>query len=181
MISLATAAGKEAAPFNPLSPETGLYVWTTIAFLVVLYFLAKKVFPKLEEGLADREQKVRSDFEQAEAAKRQAEELVEQHRALIAEARSEAQKIADDVRQQAEATRKQLLQQAEQEATQMTARSVAEIEAARQQMVTELKGDIGQMAVQIASKIVEKELDPRSQEDLVESFIRDLSAQRAGA
>lgn len=172
------AAEEGGAPFNPLSPETGLYVWTTIAFLVVLYFLAKKVFPKLEEGLADREQKVRSDLEQAEAAKKQAEELVEQHRAMIAEARSEAQKIADEVRQSAEATRKQILQQAEQETTQMTARSVQEIEAARQQMVSELKADIGQMAVQIASKIVEKELDPRVHEDLVEAFIRDLTSQQ---
>lgn len=175
------AAEEGGAPFNPLSPETGLYVWTTIAFLVVLYFLAKKVFPKLEEGLAEREQKVRGDLEQAEAAKKQAEELVEQHRALIAEARSEAQKIADEVRQQAEATRKQMLQQAEQEASQLTARSVQEIEGARAQMVSELKSDIGQMAVQIASKIVEKELDPRIHEDLVETFIRDLGAQRSSA
>lgn len=179
---LATAAEEGGAPpFNPLSPETGLYVWTTIAFLVVLYFLAKKVFPKLQEGLADREQKVKADLEEAEAAKRQAEELVEQHRAMIAEARTEAQKIADDVRQQAEATRKQMMQQAEQETSAMTARSVQEIEATRQQMVSELKADIGQMAVQIASKIVEKELDPRVHQDLVESFIRDLSSQRSNA
>ena len=63
---------------NPFKPEFGLYVWVSIAFLVVFVLLGKKVFPKLEETLADREHRIKASLEEAEDAKRQAEKLLEE-------------------------------------------------------------------------------------------------------
>ncbi|MGI8426681.1 MAG: F0F1 ATP synthase subunit B [Actinomycetota bacterium] len=172
-------AAEEGGGFNPLSVQTGLYVWTTLAFLVVLYFLATKVFPKLQESLADREQKIKGDLEQAEAAKAEAEQLREQVNAQLSQARQEAGQIAAQIKQSAEAAAKETLAKGEQEAQEVVQKAIRELDAERERTVSELKSDIGQMAVELASKIVEKELNPQSHQALVDSFIADLSKQGA--
>lgn len=174
-------AAEEGGGFNPLAVETGLYVWTTIAFLVVLFFLAKKVFPKLEESLADREARIKEDLEQAEQAKAEAQALVEQHRAQLAAARDEASRIADDIRQQAEAAKKNTLAATEAENRKMMERAQADLAAERERTIKGLQGEIARMAVTVASKIVEKEIDPQSQRQLIDSFIRDLQQEKTSA
>jgi len=166
--------------FNPLSVQTGLYVWTTIAFLIVLYMLAKKVFPKMEQGLADREAAIRGDLEQAESSKKEAEQLRDQVQAQLAQARQEAGQIAAQIKQSAEASAKETISRGEAEAQASVKKALGELEAERQRTVSELRADIGQMAVQMASKIVEKEIDPRTHQALIDSFINDLTKQGAG-
>ena len=170
-----------AEGFNPLTPEFGLTFWVTIAFVVVLYGLAKKVLPKLGETLADREQKVKADLEQAEAARSEAETLRDQVNAQLSQARQEAAGIAAQIKQSAEAAAKETLAKGEHEAQEVIQKAIRELDAERERTVSELKSDIGQMAVQLASKIVEKELNPQSHQALVDSFIADLAKQGASS
>lgn len=171
--------GAEAESFNPLSVETGLYVWTTIAFLVVLYFLAKKVFPKLQEGLADREQAIKGQLEEAEAARQEAEKLREEVKAQLANVREQANRMSADIRQAAEASAKEILARAEQETRGVTDKALKELEAERERMVNDLRPRVGEWAVQIASKIVEKELDENAHRALIDRFVNELSSEGA--
>ncbi|MGH2772955.1 MAG: F0F1 ATP synthase subunit B [Actinomycetota bacterium] len=174
-------AAEEGGGFNPLSVETGLYVWTTIAFLVVLFFLAKKVFPKLEESLADREAKIKGDLEEAEKTKVEAEKLLAEHKAQLAAARDEASKIADEIRQQAEAAKKQTLAATEAENRKMMERAQADLAAERERTIKGLQGEIARMAVSVASKIVEKEVSADTHRQLIDSFISDLQSEKTPA
>lgn len=174
-------AAEEGGGFNPLSVETGLYVWTTIAFLVVLFLLAKKVFPKMEEGLADREARIKGDLEEAEQAKTEAQALLDQHKAEMAKIREEANKITDEARQAAEAIHKDVVARAEVDARKAAETAMKEVEADRERATSSLQSQLAQWSTAIASRIIRKELDPSTQQALVEDFIRDLEKSKQEA
>lgn len=159
--------------FNPLNVETGLYVWTTIAFLVVLYFLAKKVFPKLQEGLADREQRIRADLEQAEETRKEAERLLEDYKTRAAQLREEANRVVDEIRESGRAAAAHIKASAESDAQEIFARGITQLEEVSNRARSSLQGDVAAMAVDTISQILPKALTPEVQRELVEQFISE--------
>lgn len=159
---------------NPFDPEWGLVIWTLIAFVVVLYFLAKKVFPRLNETLADREQRIKSDLERAEETRLSAEKTLEEYKERIAKAREESNRIIEESRQAAEQIRKDLSARAEEEARGILRQASEQLDRERERAVSELEGQLARWSADIASRILERELSPESHRDLVESFIRGV-------
>ncbi len=176
-MSLILAA--EGGKFNPLAPEPGLFIWTTIAFIVVLVLLAKKVFPKLQETLADREQKIKSDLERAEKTREEAERVLEDYKAKVAQAREEASRMIEEARESAESVRKDLIAKAEQDARQTVEKARSQLDAERDRTLSELHSQLAEWSTAIAARIVDKQLDPQSQKNLVEQFIDDLEQEGA--
>lgn len=172
-------AAEEGVDLNPFNPEFGLYVWTLIAFAVVFYVMAKKVFPKLTETLADREQQIKGDLEQAEQTRKEAEQVLEDYKARVAQAREESNRIVDEARQAAESVRADLIHRAEGEARLIVDKAQKELAGERDRTTQALQSQLAQWSTQIASLIVEKQLDPGAQKELVESFIRDVQKEDA--
>lgn len=170
---------------NPFAPEWGLVLWTLIAFVVVLYFLAKKVFPRLNETLADREQRIKSDLERAEETRLSAERTLEEYKERIAKAREESNRIMEESRQAAEQIRKDLTAGAEEDARGILRQAQDQLDRERERAVGELEGQLARWSADIASRILERELSPEAHSDLVESFIRGVQqapvAQEASA
>lgn len=164
----------EEAEFNIFKPELGLYVWTLIAFAVLLYLLAKKVFPILGEGLADRERRIKEDLEGAEKAREEANKALEEYKRRIAQAREESNSIVDEARKSAEAVRKDLIEKAEAESREIIARAQQQLDAERERTVGELKNQLAVWSADIASKIIQKEINAETQTKLVDAFIKDL-------
>ncbi len=162
--------------FNPFNPETGLWVWTLIAFLAVLYFLAKKVFPKLQEGLADREQRIRADLEQAEETRKEAERLLEDYKARVAQARDESNHIIEEARLAADTVRKDLISRAEGDARLIVDKAQKQLAGESDRALAQLQTQLAQWSAAIASQIVEREVDAKTHQGLVDSFIGKLEA-----
>lgn len=173
------AVAEESEGFNPLSPEMGLYVWTLIAFIVVFAALAKYVFPKLEEGLADRERRIKEDLEKAEATKTEAEKILEDYTKRVSQAREESNKIIEEARQSADQVRKDLIAKSEAEARLILGKAQNQLEAEKDRALSELQTQLAAWSTEIASKIVERELDPATQKELVEKFI--IEVQKEGS
>lgn len=171
------AVAEESEGFNPLSPEMGLYVWTLIAFIVVFYFLAKKVFPRLEETLADREKRIKGDLEKAEETKAEAEKILEEYKQRVAQAREESNKIIDEARQAAEQVRKDLIAKSESEARLIVDKAQNQLESEKERTLNELQAQLAQWSTEIAARIVERELDPNTQKELVERFIAEVQKE----
>ena len=88
---------------NPLVQlDPGLFVWTILTFLLLVFVLAKFAWKPLLKMLQDREDMVRSSLEDAEKAKSELERLNEESEAIMAKARSEAQSILADGKAAAE-------------------------------------------------------------------------------
>ena len=177
---LAIAEGG-AEGFNPLAVETGLYFWTTLAFLVVLFLLARKVFPKLQEGLADREARIREDLEKAESTRTEAEKILEDYKSRVAQARDEANSIIEESRQAAEQVRRDLISRSEGEARLIVDKAQQQLAGERDRALGDLKHQLAAWSTEIAERIVERELTPQAQQDLVDAFIRNVQKEGASS
>lgn len=173
-MSLLLAAAEEGG-FNPFRvSDLALVFWVLLAFVVVLYVLARRVFPKLQETLADREARIKEDLEKAERTRAEAERILEDYKARVAQAREESNRIVEDARQSAEGVRRDLVSRAESEARSIVEKTQRDLEGEKERTVSELQQQLARWSAEIAGKIVQKELDPGAHSDLVDSFIRDV-------
>ena len=78
-------------------------IWTLIAFAVTFFVLKKVAFKPIQKTIDDRRDKIRAAVDEADAARDEARELLEQNRAILAEARSESAQILAEARKVADA------------------------------------------------------------------------------
>lgn len=175
MFSTLATVAEESTGFNPFSPDPGVYIWTAVAFLIVLYFLGKKVLPTLQKGLSDREQKIKSEIEEAEALKKDAEKILSDYKARVAAAGDETKKMIEDARTAAASVRDDLVMRAESDARSIVEKARRQLVGERERTLSELEGQLADWAVAIAGQIVRIELTPATQSDLIDEFIKDLS------
>jgi F-type H+-transporting ATPase subunit b len=123
-----------------------------------------------------REDRIRNDLESAERARTEAEAEKEQYLAQIAGAREEAGRIIEEARQSAEQVRRDLIARAETEANEVRQRAETDIAAQRQRALSELRGDVAQLSIDLAERIVERNLDRDTQRQLVDSFIDQVGS-----
>ncbi len=165
---------------NPLIPAWGEVIIGTIAFAILCWVLIAKVFPRFEQVYQERHDAIEGGIERAEKAQAEAQRTLEQYRAQLAEARSEANRIREEAREQAAQIREELRAAADRD---MAARQEAferELLAERTQVVSQLRREVGEIAVELATRIVGHELESSErQRQIVDDFIAGLEAQQS--
>ena len=81
----------------------GLMIWTLICFAITFFALKKLAFSRIQQGIDSRRDRIRAAIDEADKAREEARELLEQHRQLIADAKGEAAGILADARKVADA------------------------------------------------------------------------------
>lgn len=157
-----------------LSVEPGLLIWTIIIFLILLLILKKFAWGPLLNSLNEREQSIKDSVEKAEYLKQEAEKLLEQHRQLLSKADEEARQLIAEAKALAEKHRTELLSKTQDDAAKMLAHAKAEIERQKVSAMNSLRDEIASLAVSAAAKIIEKNLDPSRQKDIIDSFINKI-------
>jgi F-type H+-transporting ATPase subunit b len=171
---LAVAAETEHNPIIPIWQEI---VLGTIAFAILCFVLMKFVFPMMEKTFQARVDAIEGGIKRAEAAQAEANELLEQYRAQLAEARTEAARIRDEARADAEGIRQDVLAKAREESDRIIAAGTEQLAAQRESIVRELRAEVGTLAVDLASKIVGESLaDEARSRGTVDRFISELGA-----
>ncbi|MEX0790384.1 MAG: F0F1 ATP synthase subunit B [Actinomycetota bacterium] len=179
LVLLATEAGEGGTSFNPFEPQFGLVVWTSVAFLTVLFLLSKKVFPKLQEGLADRERKIAEEIKAAEATRAEAEKILTDYKSRVAAAREETTQMVEEARSAAEKVRLDLIARAEGDARLIVDKARRQLAGERERILNQLEGQLTEWSTTIAGQIVQRELNPESHRDLVDTFIADMRKSEA--
>ena len=162
-------------PELQLLPDFPELLWGVVAFSLLMAFLFTFVFPKLNRTLDERSAKIQGQIEEAEAVRGEAEQLRKQYEEQLADARSEANKVIEDAREQAERLRQDVLAKAEEEAAQIVSRAREDAEADRGRLVQELRGQVATLSVELAGRIVQRELDEAQHRELVDQYINELS------
>jgi F-type H+-transporting ATPase subunit b len=135
----------EHSETNVILPHTPELLFGSIAFALLLFALLKFAFPKMQQTLAARTQRIRDSIESADRSKQDAERLLEEYRQQLADARGEAQKIIDEAKRTAEAMRQDLIRRAEQEAQDIVTRAKADVSGERDRAMAELRSTIGDL------------------------------------
>jgi F-type H+-transporting ATPase subunit b len=141
--------------------------------------LRRAVVPRFEKAFAERTDAIQGGMERAEKAQQEAEAALNQYKAQLAEARSEAQNIREEARVQGATIIEEMRAKAQEEASRITATAQAAIEAERQQAVKSLRNEVGTLATELASKIVGEALDDQvRQSRIVDRFLEDLEKSK---
>jgi F-type H+-transporting ATPase subunit b len=162
---------KSKSIISPALPEL---IWGSIAFAIVAFALIKFAFPMVRKSLADRQEKIRGDLERAEQARLEAEEEKRRFEAQLGDARSEANRIIEEARQSAEEVRRDLVTRAEAEAAEVRNKAQQDAQLATQRAMSDLQQRVGDISIELAEKIVERNLDRDTQMALVESYISSV-------
>lgn len=165
---------------NPILPEVDEIIVGALAFLIIFVVLWRYAFPRLNETLKNRTEKIQGDLEKAESERREAEQLLQRYEEQLQEARTESSRIIDEARKTAEQLRQDVLERAEVEAQGVVARAQDEIRAERDRAFEQLRAQVGELSVELASRVIGAELDPERQRQLVDDYIDGLVARGNG-
>lgn len=149
-----------------------------VVFVVVLGVLSAKVWPKINAGLKDRENKIREEIEAAEMARQQAKDALEQYQKSLADARIEAQKMLEQARTQQLALAADLKAKSDKELSELRDRARKDIESAKRTAVAEIYNEAANLGTTIASKILQRQVNAGDTQKLVEESVRQMSTLR---
>lgn len=157
-----------------LKIDPGLLLWTIITFVVLLLILWKAAWKPIVEALDARAEKIRGDIENADKSRLEAEKILAEHKALMANAREEANNIIAQGREEAEKVKNTIVDKANNEANELAERVKKEIDQAKNAALEEIKTEIVVISTEIASKIIERNLKPEDQSALVEEALNKI-------
>ena len=157
-----------------LKVDPGLLLWTIITFIVLLLIMWKAAWKPLVDALDVRAEKVRSDIENAEKNLLESEQLLAEHERMMDRAKEEATKIIAEGKSDAEKLKDSIVARANSEAKELTERAKKEILLAKEKALDELKAEVVILSTEIASKIIAKNLKPGDQKAIVEEAIKKL-------
>ncbi len=149
-----------------------------IVFLLLFALLYRFAWNPILKGLQGREEKIRSDLEKAEQAARQAEQTLREYQKQLAEARDEATRIIDNGRREAENLAHQIEDQTRRELIDLRRQVEADLRVAKEQVLTELYTQSATLATQIAGKILQREIKPQDQQQLVAAALAAMPKER---
>lgn len=178
MIALAASLASEKEPaFLPPMPEL---VIGLLAFLIVLVFLGKKLLPGLNKTLDERRAAIEGGLEKAKAAEEEAKQVLDDYRAQLAEARTEAARLRQEAQEQGAAMVVEMRAEGERQREEIVAAGHAQVEADRQAAAASLRQDVGQLAIDLADRIVGESMkDSARQERTIDRFLDALEAKPA--
>jgi F-type H+-transporting ATPase subunit b len=170
------------AEHNPVLPQVAEIILGLVAFLLLLWLMKKYAVPRFEATYKERTDKIEGGIAKAEKLQAEAEESLQQYKALLADANAAAARIRDDARIEAEQIREELRVQAQEEASRIVAQGRNQLEAQRAQIVAELRADLGRTAVELAGRIVGESLeDEARRRGTVDRFLEELDSVSAPA
>lgn len=137
-----------------------------IFFLLLRYFLYKPV----SKFMAEREAKFAREREQLDASRNEANVLKAQYETSMKNARLDAEHIADERRKAAEREAEDLRKKAKQDAQGILSDAMHQAVAEREGMLNELKTQTAELAVDIAGKILEREVTQEDHQRIIDSF-----------
>jgi len=157
-------------------------IWTLIAFGVTFFVLKKVAFKPIQKTIDDRRDKIRAAVDEADAARDEARELLEQNRAILAEARSESAQILAEARKVADAQIQRAKDEAEVERLRRLEDTRKQIDAETSRAIDQIRGEVADLTLEATQRVVGKVLDSADQRRLIDEAIEglDFSALERG-
>lgn len=152
--------------------------WAVLNILILFILLRIFLFKPINKMLDDRTQSIQKDINDAEHAKREAEELRQQYENSISEAREEAGKILREAHDYAEAERAEIIRKSHEEADEIVNSADETIENERRRVIQQAHAQIADLAIEAASKVVSANLDDEKNRKVVDDFLSEKEADK---
>ncbi len=148
---------------------------TQLVNLLLLFLLIKHFLFKPVQNILDaRQAEIDKTYDDAEKAQDEAEALRDEYEKRIADAKNEASDIVKSATRKAQLHSEEIVRDAQAEAVRIKEKADEQIEQEKKKAMNELKDEISGIAVDIASKVVEREIDEKDHEALIAEFIKGV-------
>ncbi|WP_019414228.1 F0F1 ATP synthase subunit B [Paenisporosarcina sp. TG20] len=151
--------------------NTGDIFATLIIFIILMVLLKKFAWGPLMGIMKQREELIASEIEATENSRLESEKLLEEQRALLKEARTEAQAIVENAKKQGEVQRGEILTVAQAEANRLKESAVREIETEKDNAIAAVRGQVVSLSILAASKVLGKQISEEDNRALIEETI----------
>lgn len=146
-------------------------VFSLVSFIILYLLLNKFAFGPLFGMMEKRRQMIKEQIHSAETDRVQASKMLDEQKQALESARREAYDIIEQAQKMSEKQAKEMTRLAEQEARQIKKEAIEDIEVEKNKAIVALRSQVSAMSVMIASKIIEKQVDEKTQKELVEQYL----------
>jgi F-type H+-transporting ATPase subunit b len=172
---LAQAQSAEDQSSNFLvSPNIGLMIWTLLAFLAAMFILRKYAWPAITSALDKRQHAIEESIDVAERTRTEAQELLQEYRERLREARAQADEIVGRARKAGEVHERETLEKARLQREELMEQTRRDIDAETRRAIQEIRNEVADLTVLATEKVTRKSLDEDDQRRLVEEALNEL-------
>ncbi len=171
---LLSAVAEGGRKFGLLTPDPGLILWTVLTFLGLLFLLRKTAWGPIVDGLDRREENIRASLAEADEAREEGRQLLEQQQAELAEARREAQKIIEQGASTAKTMQDEIVAKAQSEAGDIVESARKEIQLETERARESLRAEVVDLSMQVAGKLLERSLADEDHARLAREFMSQV-------
>ncbi len=157
-----------------ISTIIGDFILIAGSFLLLIFLVKKYAWGNITSILDQRAEKISSDIDGAEVARKKAEELASKREAELAGSRTEAKTIIENAKETAEKSKADILAEAKLEAGRLKEKANQEIAQDKAEALQSVKGDVADLTISLAGKIISKNLDSQGHKELIDQYIDQL-------
>jgi F-type H+-transporting ATPase subunit b len=152
----------------------GLMIWTLIAFAITFFVLRRFAFGPIQKTIADRRDRIRNAVDEADAARNEARELLEEHRKLIGQAKSEAGDILAEARRVGDAQLARVKEETEADRQRRLEETRKQIEAETARALEQIRSEVAELTLEATSRVVGKVLTAEDHRRLIDEAVGEL-------
>ena len=157
-----------------IKPIPGLAIWTLVAFGLTYWVLKRYAFGPIQKLIDERRDRIRRSLEEADRARDEARKLIQEHRALIGQARGQAEEILAEARRVADSQRQRVKEETEADRRRRLEETKRQIEAETHRALAQIRAEVAELALVATAKVTGKVLDDADHRRLIEDAISDL-------
>jgi F-type H+-transporting ATPase subunit b len=161
-----------------ISVTPGLMIWTIICFLIALFVLKRYAFGPIQQMIDARREQIARSIEEADNARAEARQLLEEHRALIQQARGESEQILAEARKTRDSMEQRMRDETEAERQRRLEETRREIAAETQRALEQIRNEVADLTLEATSIVVGQKLDSASDRELISQAIGSLDFSR---
>lgn len=152
--------------------EWGTMIFQLIVFLILLLLVRIFAMKPAMSVLQKRQTYIEEQISSAELSRKEAEALISEQRALLEQAKLDAQTVLERAKKQSDAESQDIIQSAKDRADRIVEEARAEVVSEREKAVAVLRDEVAHLSVLLATKVLEREVDAKSHEKELEQFIQ---------
>ncbi|WP_449355753.1 F0F1 ATP synthase subunit B [Virgibacillus natechei] len=158
--------------------QVGDMITQLFFFILLLFLVGKFAWRPVVNMMQKREKYVADEIESAETSRKEAEIASKEAQEQLNQTKQEAQTMIENAKNAGVKQEKDIIESARQEAERIKQAAQDDIQNEKEQALQALQDKVASLSVQIATKVIEKEISATDQEELINEYIKEIGEER---
>jgi F-type H+-transporting ATPase subunit b len=174
LLAQAEGGGEDSGGSFLVSPALGLMIWTLVLFGFTMWVLSKVALPRIGEALEKRANAIRESIEAAEKQRQEADQLLNEYRERLKEAREQAEDIVARARKAADAATAEAVSDGKEKREELVAAARRDIEIETRRSLERIRKEVADLTVLATEKVTRKSLDSEDHKRLIDEALAEV-------